>query len=187
MDVEKLRVQDKGDKQDEEIIFSDTDMSDEGTDLLYKRYKLSKHDNQATMKDLTERAEEMMAEFRTQGKVTMDEKKRALTDKNEIMNEIHKLFQKKSAREKLDYELESMMSKIRLNHELNKFKITDVYNIYDPNYYGELPLDDEEEAANLPLPEELRRYYMTQRYEETEEKYPIYDEKQGREYEDHAE
>jgi hypothetical protein len=68
-------------------------MTDPGEDMLYKRYKLAKHESAVTKEDLLNKADSMVNEYRTSGRLVLPNG-RSITDKDEVMNEMIKVFNK---------------------------------------------------------------------------------------------
>lgn len=131
-------------------------MSDEGTDLIYKRYKILTHETKMNIEQIDEEADKLIHDFRMK-RARIDN--RRVNDPHKLANHLHLMYTKKIRTIKIQTKLEAIVSKIRHDHSMKKITPDDVWNDKDPNFPG-YPLDDySSEANNLRLPEEIRKLY----------------------------
>lgn len=97
-----------------------------------------------------------------------------------------KILNKKIQREKFSGELENLMAEIRIAHDLKRLDFSSVYNNYDPNFKGEMPLGDLNGAEAMEnIPEEFKKALNFEVGELQDGKFPVVDSASSRHYEDH--
>lgn len=141
IEVERLKIWENKDLDEENKIFSDTEMTDGFEDLLYKRYKFAKVRSQETQQQIAHRAGEIINEFKSTGKYFLGN--RVIRNAHIIQNHVQKMFEKQLSHERMNKELEHVMTKIRVMHEIRNINVGKIFGD-DPVYGDELPMDDRE-------------------------------------------
>lgn len=154
----KYNVQDEKPTIEEEIMT--TELSDEELDLVYKRYKLMQAENNDFMRDADEEANELIQKYNANAAKSQFSD-RAIRTPDEYMNELGLIMNKKNQRQRFNIKLENFMAQIRFLNAVEKMKPADVYNINDPNYPGQFPINETRGLENVigDLPAEFRKLF----------------------------
>ena len=86
-----------------------TELSDEGLDLIYKRYKLMQWENTDTLRDLDEEAVDLVTQFNA-GTATNTAGDRRMRSPAELENTLGLMLNKKYQRTKFNTQLENFMT-----------------------------------------------------------------------------
>lgn len=139
-----------------------TELSDEGLDLVYKRYKILQAENSDVMREVDEEAREFIQNFNAGKAKQGDDAERQVRSPVEFENELGLILNKRAQRVKYNGRLETFMAQIRYVHALKHMNPLEVYNDKDPVFPGVFPLNDtrnaEKEMVGV-LPEEIRKIY----------------------------
>ena len=124
-----------------------TELSDEGLDMVYKRYKVLQYMNYKDEEDMEEEAQDLISEFNAGFAKTEDDHN--VTTILHLRNELGMVFNKKAQRKRLNMQLEQHMAELRFMHSLNNLNLGDVYNDQDPNFPGWAPFEDVRDSELL--------------------------------------
>lgn len=137
-----------------------TELSDEGLDLLYKRYKVMQNQNSDALKDIETEAYELVQQFNAGTAKHADESGRSMRSPYDLQNQLGLLLNKKVQRRRFDEKLEQHMAQLRFVHSLDNLNPAEVYNEADPNFPGLVPLEDSRNSELLAdMPEELKKFF----------------------------
>jgi hypothetical protein len=135
-----------------------TELSDEGLDLVYKRYKMMKWDNSDALRDLDEEAAELFSQYNSG--LARNEDESEIRGPLQLENAIGLLVNKKHNRVRLDTQLEGLMAQVKFMHAMKKLDPYEVYNEEDPNFRGIVPSEDTRDSEHsAAIPAELRKLY----------------------------
>lgn len=142
------------DKSDAEEPYFSTDFSDQELDIIYKRYKTALHDNKIKMADLHEQAKEIFSTqqayetLKDEGEI--DDSVAKIKSSEEYLNKITLLFESKKNRQKMNYWIEHQMAQIKLERQLDKVSLLDIYTPDDPMFKGDFPYEDVDNMKDDP-------------------------------------
>lgn len=190
-ETNRYNLHEEKDTFEEELMT--TELSDEGLDLLYKRYKVMQYQNSDALRDIETEAYELVQQFNAGTAKHADESGRSMRSPNDLQNQLGQLLNKKIQRRRYDDKLEQHMAQLRFLHQIDNLNPAEVYNEADPNFPGLVPLEDSRNAELLAdMPDELKKFFNKSIFPDKQAAFssvggPIHDEITARAAEDEEE